>query len=114
MMKMLGSLIASAALILASTGCGLSLKSSSSSKKAFPVTQVSAAVKGSDYQYTAQDVRILRDYLLNIPVDLDLRDKPYDLNGDKKWNAFDLTLMKHIRIMIHLSFISPAQAIPRR
>ncbi len=96
MMKMLGSLIASAALILAPTGCGLSLKSSSSSKKAFPVTQVSAAVKGSDYQYTAQDVRILRDYLLNIPVDLDLRDKPYDLNGDKKWNAFDLTLMKHI------------------
>ena len=52
------------------------------------------AVSESDYAYTMQDVHILRDYLLNVPADIDLRNKPYDLNGDKKLNAVDLTLMK--------------------
>ena len=94
MMKMLGSLIASAALILSVSGCGLSHAVSSSSENAIPVTQESAAVEESEYQFTAQDIRILRDYLLNVPADIDLRGKPYDLNGDKKWNAVDLTLMK--------------------
>jgi flavodoxin len=52
------------------------------------------AVSQSDYAYTMQDVRILQDHLLNSSADIDLRNKPYDMNGDKKWNAVDLTLMK--------------------
>lgn len=98
MMKMLGSLIASSALILTSTGCGLSHSASSPAENTIPVTQISAAENTPEYQYTAQDVFMLRDYLLNVPVDIALKDKPYDLNGDKIWNAVDLTLMKQMLI----------------
>lgn len=56
------------------------------------------AISETDYEYTIQDARLLRDYLLKIPADIDLRNKPYDMNGDKKWNAVDLTLMKQILI----------------
>ena len=53
---------------------------------------VSAATNKSTY--TIQDVRNLQDFLLAKPTEEDLTDKPYDLNGDSKWNAIDLTLMK--------------------
>ena len=67
MMKMLGSLIASAALILSAYGCGQSYAASDAPENIIPVTQVSVAAKGSEYQYTKQDVFMLRDYLLNVP-----------------------------------------------
>ena len=66
------------------------------------MTNLSANVQSSEesaeYEFTIQDVRMLRDYLLNVPADIDLRNKPYDLNGDKEWNAVDLTLMKQMLI----------------
>ena len=44
--------------------------------------------------YTIQDVRNLQDFLLARPTEEDLSGKPYDLNGDDRWDAFDLCLMK--------------------
>ena len=94
MKKIISTFIAAAAFILSASGCGQSYAASNASENTNPVTQVPVAAAASEYQYTAQDVSMLRDYLLNVPADIDLRNKPYDLNGDKKWNAADLTLMK--------------------
>lgn len=44
--------------------------------------------------YTIQDVKNLQDFLLCRPTEEDLSGKPYDLNGDDRWNIFDLCLMK--------------------
>ncbi len=44
--------------------------------------------------YTIQDVKNLQDFLLARPTEEDLSGKPYDLNGDDRWDAFDLCLMK--------------------
>lgn len=52
------------------------------------------AVSESNYEYTIQDVRILQDFLLTRPTEEDLTGKPYDLNGDNRWDVFDLCLMK--------------------
>ncbi len=48
----------------------------------------------SDTEYTVQDVRNLCDFLLTKPTEEDLTGKPYDLNGDERWDVFDLCLMK--------------------
>ena len=104
MMKLLCTFAACITLLLTASGCGnqntvsgLAEKSSS-----IPVTNLSANVQSSEesaeYEFTIQDVRMLRDYLLNVPADIDLKNKPYDLNGDKEWNAVDLTLMKQMLI----------------
>ena len=44
--------------------------------------------------YTIQDVKNLQDFLLARPTEEDLSGKPYDLNGDDRWDAFDLCLMR--------------------
>ena len=44
--------------------------------------------------FTADDVRNMQDYLTTVPSDFALKDKPYDLSGDKYWTAADLSLMK--------------------
>ncbi len=44
--------------------------------------------------YTIQDVKNLQDFLLTGSTEEDLSGKPYDLNGDDRWDAFDLCLMK--------------------
>ena len=44
--------------------------------------------------YTVQDVRNLRDFLLGAPTAESLDQKQYDLDGNGRWNACDLTLMK--------------------
>lgn len=44
--------------------------------------------------YTAEDLQDLQDFLLAKPSDKDLSGKSYDLNGDGKWDAFDLCLMR--------------------
>ena len=104
MMKLLCTFAACITLLLTASGCGnqntvsgLAEKSSS-----IPVTNLSANVQSSEesaeYEFTIQDVRMLRDYLLNVPADIDLKNKPYDLNGDKEWNAVDLTLMTQMLI----------------
>lgn len=44
--------------------------------------------------YTIQDVKNLQDFLLTRPTEENLEGKPYDLNGDNRWDVFDLCLMK--------------------
>lgn len=46
--------------------------------------------------YTIQDVKNLQDFLLCRPTEEDLSGKPYDLNGDDRWDVFDLCLMRGI------------------
>jgi flavodoxin len=45
-------------------------------------------------RYTLDDVQQLQDFVLAKPTDEDLAGKPYDLNGDNRWDSFDLCLMK--------------------
>lgn len=45
--------------------------------------------------YTLQDLRNLQDFLLAKPTEESLTGKPYDLNGDNRWDVFDLCLMRH-------------------
>lgn len=58
----------------------------------FPATAETAG-QGS-YTYTIQDVKNLQDFLLTRPTEENLTGKPYDMNGDGRWNVFDLCLMK--------------------
>lgn len=44
--------------------------------------------------YTIQDIKNLQNFLLARPTEEDLSGKPYDLNGDDRWDVFDLCLMK--------------------
>ena len=44
--------------------------------------------------YTIQDVRNLQGFILAEPVEEDLTGKPYDLNGDDRWDVYDLCLMR--------------------
>lgn len=44
--------------------------------------------------YTIQDLKNLQDFLLCRPTEEDLSGKPYDLNGDDRWDVFDLCLMR--------------------
>ena len=53
-----------------------------------------AEITSDSYQYTIQDVRNLQDFLLTRPTEEDLTGKPYDMNGDDRWDVFDLCLMK--------------------
>jgi len=46
------------------------------------------------YTYTLQDVLNLQDFLLTKPTEEDLTGKPYDMNGDDRWDVFDLCMMK--------------------
>lgn len=44
-------------------------------------------------KYTIEDIKNLQDFLL-VRETPDLSDKDYDLNGDNRWDVFDLCLMK--------------------
>ncbi|MDE6781686.1 MAG: SUMF1/EgtB/PvdO family nonheme iron enzyme [Ruminococcus sp.] len=55
---------------------------------------VSTATAESEVVYTIEDVRNLQDFLLCRPTEENLSGKPYDLNGDDRWDVFDLCLMK--------------------
>ena len=48
----------------------------------------------SSYTYTEQDIRNLQDFILAKPVKEDLAGKSYDMNGDNRWDTFDLCLMR--------------------
>ena len=58
------------------------------------VISLSAVAEESDSPYTIQDVRNLRDFLLNRPTEENLSGKSYDLDNDNVWTVFDLCLMK--------------------
>ncbi len=56
------------------------------------LTEVSYSQDDADY--LIQDVINLQDFLLAKPTKENLKGKPYDLDGDGEWTAFDLCLMK--------------------
>ena len=75
--------------------CGSALIALSACFSGGTSTKVETAEITSDsYQYTIQDVRNLQDFLLTRPTEEDLTGKPYDMNGDDRWDVFDLCLMK--------------------
>lgn len=53
---------------------------------------VSAAT--ADTRFSAEDGALLQSYLLGRPVETDLSGKNYDLNGNGRWDVFDLCLLK--------------------
>ena len=56
--------------------------------------EVTFQMNNDEVAYTVQDIRNLIDFLLTRPTEEDLTGKPYDLNGDERWDVFDLCLMK--------------------
>lgn len=44
--------------------------------------------------YTIQDIINLQNFFVNKPTEEDLTEKQYDLNGDDKWDVFDLCLAR--------------------
>ena len=60
-----------------------------------------AIAEKKEIHYTLQDIRNLQDFLLTRPTEEDLAGKPYDLNGDDRWDVFDLCLMKRAYIKDH-------------
>lgn len=69
-----------------------SLTTSGTSKSLADTDAVSAAT--SKATYTIQDIINLQDFLLGRPVEENLSGKPYDLNGDDRWDVYDLCLMR--------------------
>lgn len=57
-----------------------------------------AIAEKKEVHYTLQDIRNIQDYLLTRPTEEDLTGKPYDMNGDERWDVFDLCLMKRAYI----------------
>ena len=100
MMKLLSTVGACITLLLTASGCGNqnTVSGLAENSSSIPVTNLSANVQSSEesaeYQFTIQDVRNLQDFLLTRPTEEDLTGKPYDLNGDNRWDVFDLCLMK--------------------
>jgi len=80
--------------ILTSTVIAVSamLTTSGTIKTSAYADAVSAATE--KITYTIQDVRNLQDFILAKPTEEDLTGKPYDLNGDDRWDVFDLCMMK--------------------
>ena len=57
-------------------------------------TTVLSASGESRVPDTAQDMRMLRDYLLAKPADTDLTGIAFDRSGDEKWDVTDLSILK--------------------
>lgn len=68
------------------------MKTSGTIKTSADADAVSASTE--KIAYTIQDVRNLQDFILAKPVEEDLTGKPYDLNGDDRWDVYDLCLMR--------------------
>ena len=83
--------------VVAFASCGtLAEKNNEVSAVSFSETNIAAdGSECSAYNYTMQDVRNLQDYLLSRPDEESLTGKPYDMNNDNCWDAFDLCLMRH-------------------
>jgi len=80
--------------ILASTVIAVSamMTASGTIKTSADADAFSAATEKTTY--TIQDVRNLQGFILAEPVEEDLTGKPYDLNGDDRWDVYDLCLMR--------------------
>ena len=80
--------------ILASTVIAVSamMTTSGTIKTSADADAFSAATEKTTY--TIQDVRNLQDFILAKPVEEDLTGKPYDLNGDDRWDVYDLCIMR--------------------
>jgi len=80
--------------ILASTVIAVSamMTTSGTIKTSADADAFSAATEKTTY--TIQDVRNLQDFILAKPTEEDLTGKPYDLNGDDRWDVYDLCLMR--------------------
>lgn len=80
--------------ILASTVIAVSamMTTSGTIKTSADADAVSASTE--KIAYTIQDVRNLQGFILAKPVEEDLTGKPYDLNGDDRWDVYDLCLMR--------------------
>ena len=80
--------------ILASTFIAVSamMTTSGTIKKSADADAFSAATEKTTY--TIQDVQNLQGFILAKPVEEDLTGKPYDLNGDDRWDVYDLCLMR--------------------
>ncbi len=99
MKRLISTLITTVTLMLTATGCGRYTDSSIIQEEISTptLTDMSADIKtlaAFDYKYTVQDVYNLQNFLLTRPTEEDLTGKPYDLNGDERWDVFDLCLMK--------------------
>ncbi len=100
MMKLWSAFAACITLLMTTSGCGHQNTVSGLTEKdsSITVTNLSENAQSSEesaeYQFTIQDVRNLQDFLLTRPTEEDLTGKPYDLNGDERWDVFDLCLMK--------------------
>ena len=107
------SLLLTGAALFGFTSCGTAAENSMFSNEVSAVSlsetnsaDASAAANAdlsSPYSYTMQDIRNLQEFLLTKPTEDDFTDKPYDLNGDGKWNAVDLTLMKRELLSVNNS-----------
>ena len=74
--------------VIGVNGCDKAAKSTA-------VAPQTASILDTQHQdLTIQDVRNLQDFLLAKPTQEDLSGKPYDLDGDGKWDIFDLCLMR--------------------
>lgn len=80
--------------ILASTVIAVSAMTTTSGtiKTSADADAVSASTE--KIAYTLHDVRNLQDFILAKPTEEDLTGKPYDLNGDDRWDVYDLCLMR--------------------
>ena len=80
--------------ILASTVIAVSamMTTSGTIKTSADADTFSAATEKTTY--TIQDVRNLQGFILAKPVEEDLTGKPYDLNGDDRWDVYDLCIMR--------------------
>ncbi len=98
------SLLLTGAALFSFTSCGTAVANSMFSNEVSAVSlsetnkTVASATENADssspYTYSMQDIRNLQNFLLTKSTEENLTDKPYDMNGDGKWNAVDLTLMK--------------------
>ncbi|WP_455529936.1 flavodoxin [Ruminococcus sp.] len=81
-------------LMLATTVIAVSamMTTSGTIKTSADADAVSAATE--KITYTLHDVRNLQDFILVKPAEEDLTGKPYDLNGDDRWDVYDLCLMR--------------------
>lgn len=80
--------------ILASTVIAVSamMTTSGTIKTSADADAVSASTE--KITYTLHDVRNLQDFILAKPTEEDLTGKSYDLNGDDRWDVYDLCLMR--------------------
>lgn len=100
MKKLIGLVITAVVSFFAVTGCGMSsyisteLSENDIVQLSAPAVDEQSSASYKKYEYTAQDVQNLQDFILGKPTDTDLTDKHYDLNGDDCWGVFDLCLMR--------------------